>query len=72
MKITLDIECGEATCASRPGEFCQFLRTSKFGLIYYCAIWHEVNSKGTPIALREKHGWLLRRQECFDAEEGLS
>jgi len=66
--IRLEINCGENTCASEPGKFCVFLRTNKFGTLYYCQIFHAKDNRGQPIALEEKDSWLLRCLACKLAE----
>lgn len=74
MKKTLKLEtnCGEKTCYSEPGAPCQFLRTRKFGTVYFCNIWHDLDSHLKPLNLEENiDGWLLRRPECLLAEKGL-
>jgi len=57
--IRLEINCGENTCASESGKFCVFLRTKKFGTLYYCQIFHAKDMRGQPISLEEKDGWLV-------------
>jgi hypothetical protein len=56
MKFTISflIECGETTCASKPGEFCHFLQVKLNGNCN-CYLFGE---------LREKEGWVQRHEEC--------
>jgi hypothetical protein len=68
--LKIQIACGEKTCALAPGNFCEFLRTRKFGTVYFCAIWHEEDDKGRPLHMEEVDGWLLRRPECLAAAKG--
>ena len=70
MRLVIDINCGERTCYAAPGDPCQFLRTRKYGQVYYCAIWQDVDSRGRPEALEERDGWLLRCPECLEAGKG--
>lgn len=68
--LKLEINCGEKTCYSEPGTPCQFLRTRKFGTVYFCNIWHDINERSGPLPLEENsEGWLLRRPECLQAGE---
>jgi hypothetical protein len=68
-KLVIGIECGEKTCASKVGEFCKFLCTTRMGTIHYCGIWFDQDRKGMPLPLEAKDGWLQRRDECLAAEE---
>lgn len=66
--IILDIEAGDKTCASEPGHFCQWMRTTKFGTVYFCHLFSEEDSSGRPskvIPLEEKDGWLQRHEKCL-------
>lgn len=67
-RIEIQLDCGETTCAPVPGQFCAFVATRKFGAIYYCKIWHCVDSRGRAVGLEEKDGWLQRCPECLAAE----
>ena len=70
--ILFDINCGEKTCASEPGKFCKWVRTRKFGAIYFCHLWHAEDIHGKQQSLEEKDGWLMRRPECLNAEEAYN
>jgi hypothetical protein len=56
-RLTFEIECGEKSCASEPGKFCQFANLAMagkdscyfFGLIFY----------------DKPHGWLQRHPDCL-------
>jgi len=53
--IKIEIECGEKTCASKPGEFCHLLMAS-------------LNNKNSCYVfgpLIEKDGWVLRHKDCL-------
>lgn len=72
MKVTLhiDIECGEKTCASSPGKFCQFVRTRRFGQVTYCRLFSDDRfSAPVPLETSEPdgRGWLLRHPKCLEA-----
>jgi hypothetical protein len=62
MKITLTIpiECGEKTCASEPGKFCQFLDMGRWGCNPACSIWGVGLTE-----LTEQTGWLQRCPQCL-------
>lgn len=53
--IKFQIDCGKKTCASKPGKFCQFLRTSMNGKDT-CYLFGRVF---------DKDGWLQRHPECL-------
>lgn len=57
-KLTIELNCGERTCASAPGSFCQFLKTRRFGTEWFCKVFD--------VELGENEaGWLLRCDECL-------
>jgi hypothetical protein len=64
-KIVFEIECGDLTCASEPGEFCKFLGVSHFGTKFCCCLFSEDSSYTD---LREKNGWIMRCKECMNYE----
>jgi len=68
MKRTLEIKinCGELTCASEPGEFCEFVGTKSFGKTYLCMLFPAENSY---TILNEENGWLLRCEQCLKNEK---
>lgn len=55
-QIIFDIECGETTCASEPGEFCRFLQYNPFGDDGSCYFFGKVF---------DKDGWIQRHPECL-------
>jgi len=63
--ITRTIVCGETTCASEPGKFCDYVAARKFGAEAVCTAF-----EGEPIRLYEQSGWLQRCQTCLKAEKG--
>lgn len=60
--IKIKIECGETTCASKPGEFCKFLGASHFGTRPQCRLFP---SDGASTPLKEKDGWVQRCPACL-------
>jgi hypothetical protein len=50
-----NIDCGETTCAVRPGYFCSLLRTNMRGE-GFCFLFGK---------LWEKDGWLQRHKSCL-------
>lgn len=54
--ISIDIECGETTCASEPGQFCHLLRLKLNGR-GVCYLYGEVE---------DKDGWLMRHPRCLE------
>ena len=59
MKVTLtfEIECGETTCASEPGEFCRFLTIAGYSGKCICYLFGAVG---------EKDGWIQRHEDCLN------
>jgi hypothetical protein len=70
-KLIIEIECGEKTCASEPGKFCNLIGSRHFGGISICTCFSRPDSKGilSFVELEEKDGWLLRCDECLAAEK---
>jgi hypothetical protein len=67
--LNIEIDCGEKTCASEPGKFCEYLSTKKFGSIYLCGIFIDPDNVEAYTVLEEdEHGWLQRCQKCLDSE----
>lgn len=68
--IEKTISCGKDTCASSPGIFCGFVRTSKFGMKYHCGLFDNANLTHSD---RDKDGdglgWLQRLPQCKEAEK---
>lgn len=69
LKLILEIECGEFTCASEPGKFCKFVCTQRFGTENTCHIFsgwgHKRRIPLDEIEEGEKKGWLARHPECL-------
>jgi len=61
--ITRTIVCGETTCASEPGKFCDYVAAQRFGTRPVCTAF-----EGEP-RLYDHDGWLQRCQACLDAEK---
>lgn len=61
-QITFEIECGEKTCASSKGSFCQFFRPS-LGRDGSCHLFGPVYDDGS--------GWVQRHRDCMPAEVTL-
>jgi hypothetical protein len=63
MRITLDLNCGEDTCASRKGSLCQFIVTRLDGSKPRCDLFNELLFDDEDNIT----GWLLRCEECKEA-----
>ncbi len=63
-QLTLLIDCGEKTCASEPGKFCQFAQSNLTGFNVTCRLFgvrlHD--DQGAML------GWIQRCNECLEAE----
>jgi|WetSurMetagenome_2_1015567.scaffolds.fasta_scaffold01544_18 hypothetical protein len=57
--ITFDIECGETTCASKPGEFCRFFANDLRGG-GRCYLFG---------GLFDEDGWIQRHPDCLEMAE---
>jgi len=71
-KIILSIHCGELTCASEPGKFCQFLGSMKLGQIPVCMLFPSKDGSHTVLKNNKDNGegWTLRCRDCLqNAEE---
>lgn len=64
--VQIEINCGEKTCASQPGEFCKYLGTTRFGTIYVCILFPS--EAGAYTVLEDADGWLQRCPACLEAE----
>jgi hypothetical protein len=52
-----EIDCGETTCASKPGEFCKYFRTKKFGQKPFCLRYDDMQ--------KDEGGWVQRLPACI-------
>jgi len=70
--LNIVIDCGEKTCASEPGVFCQRLLTTHFGTRWVCGAFFD--KECSPVVLHEDHedGWLQRCDQCLEAEQKVS
>lgn len=66
-RITLEIECGETTCAIEPGRFCRFLGSKKFGSISVCMLFPDPDGRGSDTMVWDKDGWVQRCPACLRA-----
>ena len=64
--LSLAVVCGDTTCASEPGKFCQFFGTRNFGQVPVCMLFPP--DVGTSTPLFEKDGWVQRCSACLEAE----
>ena len=64
MKVSIEYECGETTCAIEPGKFCKFVRVSHFGTYFSCALFLGPDRANRHLEDNE-NGWLARCEECL-------
>lgn len=64
--IQIKITCGEKTCASEPGKFCEFMGSRKFGNIPICTLFPSTYEVITD--LKEIEGWVQRCEACLNSE----
>lgn len=62
---TIEIECGETTCASEPGKFCKYLARMSFGRIPVCTFFSNEIAGFTRLYEDEPNGWLRRCPQCL-------
>jgi hypothetical protein len=71
MKLTIEVGCGEKTCAYAPKQFCAFFGSRKFGQIPVCMLFPEL--PGDSVTVLETQGeWTLRCAACLESQEVLS
>jgi hypothetical protein len=67
-KLEISINCGEETCASKPGEFCTYFGTTKFGQMATCCLFPSPQEGGKAWTILEvKDGWSMRCKACLDS-----
>ena len=66
MNLTIEIECGENTCASKPGQFCKYMGSVKFGQVPVCCLFPSEKETSWTL-LEEKDGWVQRCKPCIDS-----
>lgn len=54
--LNIKISCGEETCAEKPGKFYKFVRSKKFGQMWFCSLYEK--------ELLDEYGWLRRCKKC--------
>ena len=67
--LTFQIECGETTCASEPGKFCQYVGVQGFGTKPICLLFRD--SRAQPVRLWDSDGWLQRCGECLEKSQKI-
>jgi len=69
-QLKFEIKCGATTCASKPGKFCKYVGTTRFGTTYICMLFKDIEYDYKSIILKEdRHGWLQRCPQCLEAEQ---
>lgn len=62
--LHIKIDCGVHTCASEPGKFCAYMRTTHMGSRWVCGLFG--------VELRDdkggQEGWLQRCNDCRKME----
>jgi hypothetical protein len=68
-QLRIDIECGEESCASKPGKFCQYVVVTRMGSCFHCQLFSKMGEgKHGLEQLKEKKGWLQRHPDCLGSE----
>lgn len=63
--LSIQIDCGETTCASEPGKFCKFLGSIKLGQVPVCLLFPSSSDSYTVL---EDNGFVQRCQTCLSAQ----
>lgn len=68
--LTIAIDSGETTCASKPGKFCSHVMTRRLGSEWICGLFR--GDDGREVVLRDENGsvegFLQRCPQCLAAE----
>lgn len=69
--ISFEIECGDETCCSKPGELCKFLGTRRFGSLWVCRLFpaDEGHTVLEDVVEGPKKGWIGRCRACMESTE---
>lgn len=59
--LTIEVDCGDSTCASYPGRFCPWLGKRKFNQVQVCMLFN----RDVYVAL----GWTRRCHACMESEQ---
>jgi hypothetical protein len=59
--LSIEIDCGDSTCADSVGSFCTYTGSRYFGCIAICFLFQK--------DLVSKDGWLQRCEECISYEK---
>lgn len=60
LKLTVELNCGETTCYVARDVHCRFLRTGRFGSMWYCQLFGDKE-------LLDVEEQLMRLPECLEA-----
>lgn len=67
MLLKIPITCGEETCASEPGVFCQFLGSRNLGMVPICCLFPSGREVYTNLYTTDgqETSWLARCPDCL-------
>jgi len=68
-KLTIEIECGDMTCAAEPGKFCKYLGSRRFGVVPVCSLFPDAKTAKVHTDLHDFDGWVQRCPACLAAEK---
>jgi hypothetical protein len=66
--LEIKINCGDKTCASKPGKFCRFAGAKGFGTRPVCLLFRDNDSNEVHLTEEIAGGWLARCSQCLRAE----
>jgi hypothetical protein len=67
--LNIVIDCGEKTCASKPGEFCSRLLVTRMGTQWVCGAFLDEQCNNVELREDRESGWLQRCDQCLEAEQ---
>ena len=71
VKLVIDIECGDTTCASEPSKFCKYLGARKFGISPACMLFPTDSADYRKFEtytdlIDNEDGWVQRCKQCLE------
>ena len=64
--LSFKIDCGDHTCASESGKWCEHIGNRRAGTIMICTLFADGRDVTTDLA--DKDGWIQRCDACKKAE----
>jgi hypothetical protein len=65
VRVSVEIQCGESTCAKERGKFCKFFGARDFGTVPVCSLFPSENHTFTDLEV--SNGWVQRCKSCLES-----